>query len=98
MLKERGRNHPLENYQLSFYNVSDSMNRKALVTFDNPSEQMNEHLIKLHFESFTAKGSVEEVQFLPHDKACVIFKDPQSKPLAIECYKIKCVTIIFIRY
>ena len=78
-LKETSHTEPMASYHLSFINVSDSTNKKILVTLSPPDEQiMNKIIIKIHFESFTGKGSVEEVQILPPDKACIAFKNPSS--------------------
>lgn len=78
VLKEKSHSKPFETYRLSFC-VLDST-KKIILTFGSQKEPMlNEYSLRLHFESFTGKGSVEKVELLPPNKANVIFKDPRSK-------------------
>lgn len=77
MLKEKGNVQCLETYRLSFYSLDST--RRIILTLSEAVTTQPEHFLKLHFESFTGKESVENVELLQHNKAVVIFKDPQSK-------------------
>ena len=96
-LKEMGRSRPLEGYVLSFCLLSAA--RTLRVTFG--SEAMpSSYMLKLHFESFTGKKSVEKVNLAPPNEAFVTFKHSSSRyhaccvvRLPADCCKI-CLHII----
>lgn len=75
-LKEKSSSNTLDGFLLSFYSLDSS--KKLLVTFEEPLP--SSYTIKLHFESFTGRGSVDSngVHLSPPKKAYVTFKDSQS--------------------
>lgn len=59
---------------MSFYKLDSS--KTLLVTFEGPLPQ--KYTVQLHFESFTGKKSVDNVELSPPKKAYVTFKNSQG--------------------
>ena len=75
-LKEMGRSKPLDGYVLSFCLLSAA--RTLRVTFGSEAVPPS-YMLKLHFESFTGRGSVEKVDLAPPNEAFVTFKHSSSR-------------------